>query len=39
MTIMVSSSGGDTMKQLIQFWNHYQEFLTKEIAEDLSYYN
>ena len=39
MTIVVSLSGGDTMKQLIQFWNHYQEFLTKEIAEDLGYYN
>lgn len=39
MTRLVSSSGGDTMKQLIQFWNHYQEFLTKEIAEDLGYYN
>ena len=39
MTIVVSSSGGDTMKQLIQFWNHYQEFLTQEIAEGLGFFN
>lgn len=28
-----------TMKQLIQFWNQYQEFLTQETAEDLGFYN
>ncbi len=28
-----------TVKQLLQFWNHYQEFLTQETAESLGHYN
>lgn len=34
MTIMV----GMNMKQLINIWNDYQEFLTQETAESLGHY-